>query len=100
MDGMRAALMYNCNYGGHPTDDPTHHLNLSAIPDVRRISARTITGTNTRTIGDLEGLAQDPMADITFADIHFDGGSWQCNKEVSGTYSNVVPKPCSAISPV
>ena len=98
MDGMKTAMQYNCKYGGHPADDPTHHLNLSALPDVRRIAARNVSGINCRVVADLVGLPLGPIADVTFEDVQFDGGKYECS-DVSGTYRNMVPQPCAAISP-
>ena len=83
----------------HPADDPTHHLNLSAIADVRRISARGVTGKNSMVVAKLLGLPQRPMADITFEDMHFDGGLYNCT-QVHGTYHDVQPKPtCAELVP-
>ena len=38
------AIMIDTDTGGHPADDATHKLNLSALPDIRRITARRING--------------------------------------------------------
>ena len=98
MDRCSVGLMYTIDTGGHPADDPTHHLNLSALPDIRRISARQITGTGSRQVARLNGLARAPLQELVFDGVHFDGGVYECSN-VSGTYVDVEPTPCGAIRP-
>lgn len=98
MDDCATGLMYTCDTGGHPADDPTHHLNLSAIPDVRRITARHIEGKGSRLVAHIEGLTQGPIRQLAFEHVHFDGGAYEC-EAASGTYVDMTPTPCDAISP-
>lgn len=98
MSGCGTGIMYTIDTGGHPSDDPTHHLNLSALPDIRRIDARDITGTGSKLVAHLQGLEHAPLLELTFDRVHFDGGAYEC-AQASGTYANTTPTPCGDISP-
>jgi hypothetical protein len=42
MDSCAEGIMVDVDTGGHPPDDATHTLNMSALPDIRDISFRRI----------------------------------------------------------
>ena len=82
----------------HVPDDPTHHLNLSAMPQLRDIAARHVTGTGSRLVANMHGLPACEVLNVTFDAIHFDSGNWSCSA-VRGTFHDTVPTPCSDIAP-
>eukprot|EP00415_Alexandrium_ostenfeldii_P000739 UN0739 len=94
MPRTQTAFYINCFYGGHPIG-----WNASAIPDVRRVTMVNVSGTDCPHVADLEGLEGNPMEDIVFRNIHFDSGDYRCS-QVSGSYSDMSPEPCSAIQPM
>ena len=98
MDSVATGIMFDTDSGGHPPDDATHHLNMNALPDIRHISVQRVVGKNSTFVAKLQGLAQSPLADISFASVHFDGGAYLCSN-VSGTYNDMEPRPCDAIAP-
>ena len=82
-----------------PDNTPGHHFNLSAIPDIRNISARNVNGKKSKVVAKLIGLKEDPMRDIKLENIHFnDDAIYECGN-VSGTYTNTFPKPCDLLIP-
>ena len=82
-------------------DDPTHHLNLSAMPQLRDIAARHVTGTGSRLVANMHGLPASEVLikNVTFDTVHFDSGNWSCSA-VRGTFHDTVPTPCSDIAPI
>ena len=98
MDGCAEGIMVTCDTGGHPADSPSHHLNMSALPNISSILFRNITGTGSLVVAKLEGLPQAPITGIMLDDVHFDGGSFTCTN-VSGVYRQTEPAPCDALSP-
>eukprot|EP00943_MAST-04B_sp_MAST-4B-sp1_P003789 g3789.t1 len=105
---LKHLKMKNCFYGimidtdsdKAPDDSPGHHLNLSAIPDIRNISAQNINGEMSKVVAKLIGLKEDPMREIQFENLHFnDDAKYECGN-VSGTYKNVRPQPCDALLPL
>ena len=104
---MEKLTMNNCFYGimvdtdsdKTPDNTPGHHFNLSAIPDIRNISARNVNGKKSKVVAKLIGLKEDPMRDIKLENIHFnDDAIYECGN-VSGTYTNTFPKPCDLLIP-
>lgn len=93
MSSVKTALYLNCFYGGHPAG-----YNESAIPDVRRVTVRNVSGTDCQHVADLEGLEENPIAELKFESVHFDGGDYKCS-QVSGTFSDMQPTPCDSITP-
>ncbi len=90
------AIMIDTDTSGHPTHDATHKLNLSALPDIRRITARRINGFGSIRIAKLQGLNRAPLVDITLEDILFpDGGSYNCSNLRDYHWRNVTPSPLS-----
>eukprot|EP00750_Incisomonas_marina_P012519 INCI16927.1.p1 GENE.INCI16927.1~~INCI16927.1.p1 ORF type:complete len:422 (-),score=68.98 INCI16927.1:268-1533(-) len=92
----KAPFMYNCNYGGHPAG-----YNKSAIPDVAGIHVSNTTGSRCALAADLEGLEANPMRDITFEHVHIGTPNpipYKCT-QVSGTFSDMTPKPCKELAP-
>ena len=98
MENCADGIMIDVDTGGHPPDDPTHHLNMSALPDIRDISIRNVEGKGSKNIVKMIGLADAPLREIRLENLHFDGGEFLCGN-VSGTYQNVVPTPCSNFLP-
>ena len=98
MSRCAEALMIDTDSGGHPADDDRHHVNMSALPDIRRITARRVRGTGSKIVGKLIGLHDSPLAEIRLENVSFDGGIFNCS-EVSGTWSSVEPRPCAELSP-
>ena len=99
MDACATAIMLDTDSGSHPPNDPSHHLNMSATPDVRRVSVRRVTGTGSTFVAKLQGLAQDPLAGVVLDSVRFDGGAFACSN-VSGTWRDVEPTPCGLLTPV
>ena len=93
-----ALIQVDCDTGGHPADSGDHHLNMSALPNISRITMRDVRGTASMIVAKLEGLQLAPISAITLERLHFDGGEYKCSN-VSGTYHDVVPTPCDALSP-
>lgn len=90
--------MVDTDTGGHPADDATHSLNMSALPDIRDITFRRITGVKSLTVAKLIGLEGAPLSGIVLEDMKFDGGDFKCGN-ITGSYRKVVPEPCSQLTP-
>ena len=90
--------MVDTDSGSHPADDDTHKLNMSALPDIRRVAARRVRGVGSMIVAKLLGLRDSPLAEIELEDVTFDAGAWNCSF-VSGRWANVVPQPCENLSP-
>jgi len=99
MENCAEGFMMDYSTDSAPPDDPTHHLNLSAIPPVYNILARRINGTGSKTVAKLLGLPHSWIHNVSFEQVHYDGGTWNCT-DVLGTYQDVVPQPCSALRPM
>eukprot|EP00658_Telonema_sp_P-2_P017619 TRINITY_DN16866_c0_g1_i3.p1 TRINITY_DN16866_c0_g1~~TRINITY_DN16866_c0_g1_i3.p1 ORF type:complete len:140 (+),score=22.70 TRINITY_DN16866_c0_g1_i3:447-866(+) len=93
MENAATGFMYNCNYGGHPEG-----YNKSAVPTVRAVAVWNVRGIGCDRVADLEGLPERPMTDISFDQVHFDVGDYKCS-EVSGSWKDVDPVPCPALTP-
>ena len=94
------AIMVDTDSDSRPADSPGHHYDPTAIPDMRNISANRIKGEGITVVAKLIGLKEDPLGEIKLTDVHLDNNAkYECSN-VSGTYKNVVPKPCSNLSPV
>ena len=91
---------YDMDTGGHPENDPTHHLNISALPEYKRIAVRNVEGKGSQVVAKIIGLAPVPIVDVSFHSVHFDGGKYECGN-MSGTYSDLQPAPtsCSGLIP-
>ena len=98
MDNCHDGIMMDIDTGGHPPDDPTHHLNMSALPDIRNIAVRNVVGKRSTNIVKMVGLTKAPLRNIRLENLRFDGGDFICGN-VSGVYQNVFPKPCSNFVP-
>ena len=90
------AIMIDTDTSGHPADDANHKLNLSALPDIRRITARRIDGFGSIRVAKLQGLDHAPLVDVTLEDILFpDGGTYNCSNLYECHCRNVTPSPCA-----
>ena len=98
MKDCAAAIMIDLEDSKEPPDDPTYKVNLSALPDIRRVRARHINGTGSITVAKLEGLKGAIIHDVELEDMHFDGGQYVCGN-VTGTFHDVTPQPCADIRP-
>jgi hypothetical protein len=78
---------------------PTEPTRLLTTNDCFAPFSNKHSGRSSITVAKLIGLAPAPLSGITLEDVYFDGGEYKCGN-ASGTYRNVVPEPCGALSPM
>ena len=98
IDNAYYAIMIDTDSDSRPVDSPGHRYDPNAIPDMRNISAHHVRGEGTTVVAKLIGLKEDPLAEIQLSDIHLNvDAKYECSN-VSGTYKDVVPKPCEDLT--
>ena len=99
MESCFLGFMVDTDTNKPPANDSTHHYNMSVLPNITNIRAQNIIGRNSNIVAKLIGLSPEPMTNISFENVHFDRGEYECGN-VSGTWHDVTPTPCDALQPV
>ncbi|XP_065864514.1 probable polygalacturonase [Euphorbia lathyris] len=99
LDTMKYVFWMTGAYGSHPDQgyDP------NALPNVTGINYKDIVAENVTLSGKLEGIEKAPFSDICISNVRIGLAKkakkvqWDC-KNVTGSSSNVSPKPCDLLS--
>ncbi|XP_020101848.1 probable polygalacturonase isoform X1 [Ananas comosus] len=97
LENVREAIRFDGHSGGHPDD----HYDPSEIPIIRKITLKSIVGSNISVAGNFSGIENDPFTALCLSDLNFTvnsdpSSSWSCS-DVSGYSELVFPKPCSQL---
>ncbi|KAL3619194.1 hypothetical protein CASFOL_036764 [Castilleja foliolosa] len=94
---VRMGIKISGNAGDHPDDK----YNPNALPSLKDVVIKDVTGENVQQPGLLKGLKNSPFTGIYFNNITLSGGgskyAWQCS-DVIGRAVQVSPIPCSELT--
>ena len=98
MEECFLGLMVDTDTDNPPKNDSTHHYNMSKLPNITNIRAENVVGRNSTIVAKLVGLAPEPITRVHLDSVDFDAGRYECGN-VSGTWHDVTPTPCTALRP-